>query len=212
MSSNSHTFVGTGRSSAGLSLAGLCPGFADAVHQSQQVFRQVLTALSEPGSLQQFPPREAPAQLNGAAYQVCLALLDAETPLWIAPALKTSAVVSALRFHCGCPLVDEPGQAVFALTTADEVGDLGRFAQGSDEYPDRSTTVIVQVPGLEQGGGWRLRGPGINGERRIGIAGLGASWPTQIARNHARFPCGVDLLFTAGDALMGLPRTTQVEV
>jgi len=32
------------------SLAGLCAGFDDPVHQSQRVFRCALTALSEPGT------------------------------------------------------------------------------------------------------------------------------------------------------------------
>lgn len=195
-----------------LSLTGLCAGFENPVHHSQQVFRQVLTALSEPGTRQNLPVSEAPEGIHIAAYQICLALLDAETPLWIAPSLKTSALVSALRFHCGCPLVDEPGRAEFALTTPDFDGDLTLFAQGSHEYPDRSTTLIVQVESLDAPGDWTLRGPGIDGIRRVGIAGLDPRWPRMLADNLGRFPCGVDLLFTAGTGLMGLPRTTQVEV
>jgi alpha-D-ribose 1-methylphosphonate 5-triphosphate synthase subunit PhnH len=196
----------------GLSLAGLCAGFDDPVQQSQQVFRRVLTALSEPAILQNLPVSEAPEGVDIAAYQVCLALLDAETPLWIAPPLKTRALVSALRFHCGCPVVDEPGRAEFALTTPDFDGDLSGFAQGSHEYPDRSTTLIVQVESLEAASAWTLSGPGIDGVRRVGIAGLDARWPGMLTDNRSRFPCGVDLLFTAGTGLMGLPRTTQVEV
>ncbi|WP_404367423.1 phosphonate C-P lyase system protein PhnH [Marinobacter sp.] len=195
-----------------LSLTGLCAGFDDPVHQSQQVFRRVLTALSEPGTLQNLPASETPEGVHTASYQVCLVLLDAETPLWIAPSLKTSALVSALRFHCGCPLVDEPGRAEFALITPDLDGDLTLFAQGSHEYPDRSTTLIVQVQSLDAPGAWTLSGPGIDGIRRVGVAGLDPRWPRMLADNLGRFPCGVDLLFTAGTSLMGLPRTTQVEV
>lgn len=194
------------------SLAGLCAGFDDPVHQSQQVFRRVLTALSEPGTVQHVPQSQAPEGVHIASYQLCLALLDAETPLWIAPSLRTDALVSALRFHCGCGLVDEPGQAEFALTSPDFDGDLTRFAQGSHEYPDRSTTVIIQVESLDASGDWALYGPGIDGERRVGIGGLDPRWPGMLADNRSRFPCGVDLLFTAGTGLMGLPRTTRVEV
>jgi len=194
------------------SLAGLCAGFDDPVHQSQQVFRRALTALSEPGTVQNVPESPAPEGAHIAAYQLCLALLDAETPLWIAPALRTDALVSALRFHCGCRLVDEPGQAEFALISPDFDGDLTHFAQGSHEYPDRSTTVIVQVENLDSASTWALRGPGIDGVRKVGIAGLDPRWPGMLADNCSRFPCGVDLLFTAGTALMGLPRTTRVEI
>lgn len=195
-----------------LSLAGLCAGFDDPVQQSQQVFRRALTALSEPGTRQTVPVSEAPRGVHVAAYQLCLALLDAETPLWIAPSLKTEALVSALRFHCGCRIVDEPGQAVFALTSPDFDGGLTQFAQGSHEYPDRSTTLIVQVESLEATANWTLSGPGIDGMRKVGIAGLDPRWPGMLADNRRRFPCGVDLLFTAGTGLMGLPRTTRVEI
>ncbi|WP_227515552.1 phosphonate C-P lyase system protein PhnH [Marinobacter salinus] len=195
-----------------LSLTGLCAGFEDPVQQSQQVFRHVLTALSEPGTLQNLPVSETPEGVHIASYQICLALLDAETPLWIGPSLKTSALVSALRFHCGCPVVDEPERAEFALTTPDFDGDLSIFAQGSHEYPDRSTTLIVQVDSLDATIDWTLSGPGIDGVRRVGIAGLDPRWPAMLADNLRRFPCGVDLLLTAGTGLMGLPRTTKVEV
>jgi alpha-D-ribose 1-methylphosphonate 5-triphosphate synthase subunit PhnH len=154
----------------------------------------------------------APDGANIASYQLCLALLDAETPLWIAPALRTNALVSALRFHCGCRLVDEPSEAEFALISPDFDGDLTHFAQGSHEYPDRSTTVIVQVDNLDAASTWALHGPGIDGVCKVGIAGLDPRWPGMLADNHSRFPCGVDLLFTAGTALMGLPRTTRVEI
>lgn len=195
-----------------LSLAGLCAGFDDPVQQSQQVFRRALTALSEPGILQHVPEIDSPEGVHTATYQLCLALLDAETPLWIAPSLRTNALISALRFHCGCRLVDKPGQAEFALTSPDFDGDLTRFAQGSHEYPDSSTTVIVQVENLEAANNWVLSGPGIDGMRRVGVAGLSPHWPSMLADNRSRFPCGVDLLFTAGTGLMGLPRTTRVEV
>lgn len=197
---------------SGLSLAGLCAGFEDPVQESQQVFRRVLTALSEPGTLQNLPVKESPEGVHNASYQICLALLDAQTPLWIAPSLKTATLVSALRFHCGCRLVDEPGQAEFALITPDFDGDLTRFAQGSHEYPDRSTTLIVQVESLNAASDWTLSGPGIDGVRRVGIAGLDPRWSGMLDENRRRFPCGVDFLFTAGPGLMGLPRTTHVEV
>lgn len=195
-----------------LSLTGLCAGFDDPVQQSQQVFRRALTALSEPGTLQTVPVSDAPAGVSIAAYQLCLALLDAETPLWIAPSLRTDALMSALRFHCGCAIVAEPGLAEFALTTPEFDGDLTQFAQGSHEYPDRSTTLIVQVESLEVTTNWTLSGPGIEGERKVGIAGLDPRWPGMLTQNRQRFPCGVDLLFTAGNRLMGLPRTTRVEI
>lgn len=196
----------------GLSLSGLCAGLSDPGLQSLQVFRRVLTALSEPGTLHNLPAGDTPEGIYTASYQICLALLDADTPLWIEPTLKTTAVVSALRFHCGCPIVNAREKAEFALVTADFEGDLTSFALGSHEYPERSTTLIVQVDSLEEAGSWTLSGPGISDRRSLGITGLSARWPGMIAANRELFPCGVDLLLTAGASLVGLPRTTRVEV
>lgn len=196
----------------GLSLDLLCAGLSDPVFQSQQIFRQVLRALSEPGTRLTLAPLAAPRGVDSAAYQVCLALLDSDTPLWVSDGLDTPALLSSLRFHCGCPMTNEPGNATFAITTADEFTDLGRFYQGSDEYPDHSTTLIVQVDHLHSAGPWQLSGPGIDGHRSVGIDGLGPHWLPWLQANHAAFPLGVDLLLTDGNSLMGLPRTTRLEV
>src|SRR5262249_47049874 len=54
----------------------------------------------------------------------------------------------------GAPLVQSRDAAAFALI-ADAVGlrSLADFAQGTQEYPDRSTTLILQVGGLSSDAG-----------------------------------------------------------
>jgi alpha-D-ribose 1-methylphosphonate 5-triphosphate synthase subunit PhnH len=188
----------------------LSPGFTEPVHQAQQVFRLVLAAMAEPGTLQRLPAMAAPQGLDSAAWQVCLALLDQETPLWIAPSLGSPAAIESLRFQAGCPLLDEPGRATFALATPELAGELSQFSQGSPAYPDRSTTLILQVAGLDRGGDLLLEGPGIPGQRAVSIAGFDERWLAMLAANHAGFPLGVDLILCAGEWLMALPRTTQI--
>lgn len=197
---------------ANVALEVLCDGFADTTHQSQQVFRQVLAALSEPGSLQVLPQLEAPEPLSSAAYQVCLTLLDQDTPLWLEPDLAGPAVVNSLRFHCGCGIANRSDQAVFALITVDGDCSLSAFSQGSFEYPDRSATVIVEVEALDESGALVLEGPGILHQRRVDIGGIDGSWLQRLAENRAGFPCGVDLILTCGNRLMALPRTTRVSL
>jgi alpha-D-ribose 1-methylphosphonate 5-triphosphate synthase subunit PhnH len=188
-------------------------GLADPVADSQAIFRVVLDAMARPGSVVEVRPGlEAPASLGPAAAAVCLALVDFETPLWLDRAARTADTVEYLRFHCGAPIVDAPGDASFAVVT-DVTGApaLGEFAQGTDEEPERSTTVIVQVAGLEPGEGCRLIGPGIAGETRLRAAGLTPAFWSQARDNHGAFPRGVDLLLVAGARLVALPRTTRVE-
>jgi alpha-D-ribose 1-methylphosphonate 5-triphosphate synthase subunit PhnH len=91
------------------------------------------------------------------------------------------------------------------------VPELDRFDPGTDEYPDRSATVIVQVDTLSGGAGRRLTGPGIESEARLDAPGLPERFWEGLRANHGRFPRGVDVLLTAGSRLAALPRTTAVE-
>ena len=191
--------------------AALLPGFADPVLDSQRTFRAVLDAMARPGTvcrLDRSPAVRAP--LSPAAAAVCLTLVDLDTPLWLDQA--ASAASAYLRFHCGCPVVDDPAAAAFALwADAERLPDLTRFAGGDAEYPDRSATLIVQVASLSGDGGRRLTGPGIDGTARLSVAGLhDAFWPAW-AVNRSRFPLGFDVVLAAGDRLTALPRTTRVD-
>ena len=86
---------------------------------------------------------------------------------------------------------------------------LSAFAQGTPDYPDRSTTLILQVETLTTAG-WKLEGAGILGTTRFSAAPLPADFAVQMRANHAAFPCGVDLLFATRASLAALPRSTCI--
>jgi len=88
---------------------------------------------------------------------------------------------------------------------------LEAFDAGTDEYPDRSATVIVQVAALAAGAGKRLTGPGIAGEGRLSVDGLPERFWTGLRENHTRFPRGVDVILASPASVAALPRTTLVE-
>jgi alpha-D-ribose 1-methylphosphonate 5-triphosphate synthase subunit PhnH len=188
------------------------PGLADPVLDSQRILRSVLDAMVHPGRVVALAgPAETPEPLHRAAAAVCLALVDLETPLWLDPLGRTPEVLDGLRFHCGCPIVEEPRQARFALIVdAWGMPPLAAFDAGTDEYPDRSATVIVQVAALATGAGKRLAGPGIAGEGRLSVGGLPERFWTGLRENHARFPRGVDVILASPTSVAALPRTTQV--
>jgi alpha-D-ribose 1-methylphosphonate 5-triphosphate synthase subunit PhnH len=191
----------------------MLPGFADPVLDSQRAFRALLDAMDHPGRVVDVPGSEtAPDPLHPATAAVCLTLADFETPLWLDAWASTLETLAYLRFHCGCRLVDAPGQARFGLIS--EPGSMPRlsaFELGSDEFPERSTTLLVQVEGLTAGRGRRLTGPGIRIETRLEARGLPDAFWQDLRHNHALFPRGVDVLLTAGRQLAALPRTTAVE-
>lgn len=190
----------------------ISPGFADPVFQSQAAFRALLTALSEPGLMQQVAPGfAAPEGLEPATAIALLTLADYETPIWLPETLRDGPAGAWLRFHCGAALVDEPAKAAFAVIDGKgEAPLLSAFNPGTDQFPDRSTTVLVQCAGLAGGEAVTLAGPGIPGSREIAPTGLRSGFWVELAANAELYPLGIDLILSRGEAVIGLPRSTQI--
>jgi len=209
--------VSTLSAAAGIDTAGLKPGLADPVHGAQRLFRGLLTALAHPGRAVDLNETgadavEGPVPLDPATAAAALTLLDYDTPLWIDWIADTPPVRAYLKFHCGCPIVERSQEAAFGLVT-DPVNmpRLALFAQGVDQYPDRAATLLLQVPSLEGGPAVTLRGPGIRETARIAPAGLPDWFWNDWRLNAAQFPLGVDIFFTCGSSVLGLPRSILAE-
>lgn len=191
----------------------LLPGFADPVFDAQSAFRAALDAMSYPGRIHTVPTAlETPEPLGCAAGTLALALFDFDTIVWLDAPFGTSPVPGYLRFHCGCPIAEDMRGAKFALIAdAAAMPRLERFDIGEDRYPDRSATLIVAIPSLTEGPKTVWTGPGINGAIDVHIAGLPAGFWSQWADNRELYPQGIDIIFTSGNRLLGLPRTIDVE-
>ncbi len=188
-------------------------GFANPVFDAQTTFRAVMDAMARPGTIQPAKALAQPPQpLSPTAAAVALTLCDHDTPLWLDQGLRqTAAVASWLGFHTGAPLANTPADAHFALV-ADPATLIAfeNFAQGAQEYPDRSTTLILQVASLSSGEKLLLKGPGIDGSSTIAPASLPRHFVEQWKQNRARFPRGVDLVLAAPEGIACLPRTTRI--
>ncbi|MEG3618683.1 phosphonate C-P lyase system protein PhnH [Magnetovibrio sp. PR-2] len=190
------------------------PGFQNPVHDAGHVFRTVLDAMSHPGKVIELADiPEAPTPLFNTTAAVCLALVDYETPLWVDSVIAESGqAVAHLRFYCGCPMVTNPKEARKALVTSiSQVKNLDRFHIGTDERPDTSTTVVVQVGHVISGEGVKLTGPGIETQTHLTVAGGDEDFWQSVHNNTQFFPRGVDLILTTPTEVVCLPRTTQVE-
>ncbi|WP_426114428.1 phosphonate C-P lyase system protein PhnH [Pseudomonas sp. DSP3-2-2] len=190
----------------------LQPAFADPVLDAQRSFRAALKALAGPGVIHPLQAAQQPPALQGlaaASHALCLALLDIDTPLWLAPAFDTPVIRANLTFHCGCPIVSERQHARFALLDHSQLHDLQGFDLGNDRYPDQSCTLLIQLPSLSGGPLLSWRGPGIQTENRVALPVSDSFW--QQRETHNDFPRGLDVFFLAGSDLLGLPRSTRVQ-
>jgi alpha-D-ribose 1-methylphosphonate 5-triphosphate synthase subunit PhnH len=199
-------------------------GFDHEAYGSQAVFRTALNALSHPGRPLEMPMHTAlPRQGHAAAAALLLGLVDSDTGLWLSPLLAGSEAAAWLRFHTGCAWVADPADAQFLwVAQGDALPDLHRLKQGTEAYPDQSATCVIEVHSLygqkgdEKEGdekdawSWTLQGPGIWGGRQLQVQGLPADFQSQWTRNHASFPCGVDVFLATPSHIVGLPRTTRI--
>lgn len=190
----------------------LSGGFHDPVFQAQAVFRLVMDGMARPGTLQTVKDDAgAPAPLGAAAGAIALTLTDHNTPVWLTAGLQKSALPGWLSFHTGAPLAPEKAEARFAFIEAGAtLPSFGLFSAGTQDYPDRSATLIVEIAGFDGKTPLKLAGPGIAGGRIVQPHGLPEGFLRQWAENHALFPRGVDVVLTAGDRFLCLPRTTRI--
>ena len=192
----------------------LKPGFVEPVREAQETFRAVLHAMAHPGCIMDAGTMlSGPEPLQQATLAIGLSLFDFDTPVWLDGTAASPTVESYFRFHTGCARTALPNCALFGIISDPAVMPLLQaFDCGTDEAPDQSTTLIIEVPGLYQNtGGIQLVGPGIKEKLSILIDGLPNGFWGERAEMNGRFPRGIDIIFTAAHRLLALPRSTKVE-
>jgi alpha-D-ribose 1-methylphosphonate 5-triphosphate synthase subunit PhnH len=194
-------------------VAELPAGFADKVLSAQSTFRCVMNAMARPGSVQRIVSAAGTpgAMMRGTA-AIALTLFDHDTPVWLDARMSATAdVANWLKFHTSAPVVADSSIAGFALVGDPEsLAPLDRFVFGSNEYPDRSTTLILQVESLTNGPAVELRGPGIDGTAALRASIQPHDLFERLAINATLFPRGIDVVLVHDDSIVAIPRTTRL--
>ncbi len=181
----------------------LSGGFASPATDAAHAFRAVMEAMARPGTLHHLAGVQPPAPLSPAAAAVLLTLCDVDTPICLGGAHDCDGLRRWIAFHTGAPLVGA-ADCAFALGAWEDLQPLSAYPEGTPEYPDRSATLIVELPRLSADGA-TLQGPGIADRAALSLPDLAA-----FQSNAARFPLGLDFIFTSGDLVAALPRSTRV--
>jgi alpha-D-ribose 1-methylphosphonate 5-triphosphate synthase subunit PhnH len=196
-----------------MTIAELPAGFADKVLAAQSTFRSVMEAMARPGSVRQIAASVGtpPPMMHGTA-AIALTLFDHDTPIWLDHRMASApAIAKWLRFHTAAPVIADSSACQFALIgDAEALPDLDRFLLGSNEYPDRSTTLILQVESLTEGTGYVLQGPGIDASAILRATIAPSDLFERLAVNTTLFPRGIDVVLVHDDAVVAIPRTTRL--
>jgi len=190
------------------------------VHAVQQVYRQVLDAISRPGKIVQI---EAPSFVRreaADAYVIVLGmmLLDQSVSYEVIGDLSLAEQLQLYTLSRRQSLQD--CDYVFltstdAATQADV--DISSCKRGTFTFPDESATIICRVRELSEGSEGRkgsvkltMRGPGIVEEQQLVIDGLAGSLVSGWQASNEEFPLGIDWIFVDETGRVAcVPRSTK---
>ncbi|WP_375452323.1 phosphonate C-P lyase system protein PhnH [uncultured Devosia sp.] len=166
--------------------------------RANATFEALMWAMARPGDGRHLPD----AGLGG----LIETLVDLECTVFTdEPELRARATATGAR------LSDDPGDAdhVFVSCLDDAEQWLITLRCGNALYPDDGATLgAVARHGIGQR--LRLSGPGIDGSKEAILDVSPAFWAMR-ARLCA-YPEGFDMLVVDGRSVIGIPRSTQVEV
>ena len=174
-------------------------------------FQAVLSALEHPGVVVHLPKYNgSPWPLNIASAALLTTWVNPETPVWT-DLCWDSDPAAWLQQTCACSLVTEPCMARVAFVADPlRIPPLKQFYLGEDDRPERSTTLVLQVPGFSGPNGRHRYVP--VGSRRLKAKPTGlplrfwSDWEDQ--RRHP--PLGIDVFCTCADTMIALPRGLQL--
>jgi alpha-D-ribose 1-methylphosphonate 5-triphosphate synthase subunit PhnH len=160
-------------------------------------FEALMWAMARPGHVRDMPEAGLAPIVDALIDRECIAYSDS-------PALaRQIADTGALA---GTPRTADH----LFLDSADvSLDELSAIACGSALYPDDGATLAIRVA-HDGGQRLRLRGPGIDGVTEIAVGLPPAFWA--LRANLCAYPEGFDLFLVAGASVIGIPRSTQVEV
>ncbi|MFD2178347.1 phosphonate C-P lyase system protein PhnH [Veronia pacifica] len=185
--------------------------FDTPIHDSQQCFRLVLDALSRPGTVKHLPFPPAFGALSSAATQILLTLADQATRIYLPQQhASNDIIVQNLKFHAGCSVTTQRNEADFGVVSGSADETFEGFMFGDESYPDRSTTLLIEVSDFTSGRVFNMEGPGIKTRNEVVIGGLSESVASALVNQRGNFPLGLDLILTAGSQAMAIPRSVKL--
>lgn len=179
---------------------------------ARETFQTLLTALSNPGRMVALPGAVLSTRL--ACLQIGLTLLDLETSFFTADSGLARAFEQSGAHNLPAPSAAYlffPDSAAFsAPSAAQTLTYIEQATPGTMIDPDEGATLVIGC-GLGVGQLLHLHGSGIQTMTELRVEHLPlAFW--ELRATKIRYPLGIDLFLVDGGQVVGLPRTTVVEM
>lgn len=165
--------------------------------RTNATFEALMWALSRPGTVQDLP--------NPGMTGIAEALLDRECRVFCDDFALADRIATFGAARVTLPLADH-----CFLSLGTNIDQLARLAVGSALYPDDGATVVAEAQ-FGMGQRFRLTGPGIEISAEIALDGIAPGFWAMRAM-LCRYPAGFDLFLICGAQVIGLPRSTTIEV
>ena len=187
-------------------------GFDDPALGPHQTFRAILAAMDHPGQLVTINENPyAPDVFNSASAATCLTLLDDETPVWT-DVDPMGPAINWLQLDCGSSVVTEPCMANFAIITRPAtMPALEYFRVDRYEYPEKATTMVVQVDDILPGKDNKYSHISVDKNAQLELKGVPNKFWNQWQQLSDLYSLGIDVFFTCDDVLVALPKIQQIK-
>lgn len=172
------------------------PAPSDFEAQTNATYEALMWALSRPGKPRQLPQ---PGQAG-----IITTLIDRECAIY-----TDDDELRAVANQAGAHLVAAAQADHLFLTSVPDPAFLRDLRQGSDMYPEDGATLVIPAS-FAGANNLRLTGPGVDGEVAVSVDVPPAIWAAR--QQIMRYPMGFEIFLVDGDQVIGVPRTTEIEV
>ncbi|MCD6272079.1 MAG: phosphonate C-P lyase system protein PhnH [Deltaproteobacteria bacterium] len=188
----------------------------------QKNFKVILNAMSHPGQLYMLPyittffDKNNKNNSHRSLFSILELLLDHEVS-FCALNDQNKKLEKEIKMQTGAHVSDLNNADFIIILSGCSNGLIQKAKRGTLEYPDKGSTLIYLVKGLNNSDdaevNIELKGPGIKNKIILHIKGISEKEFFFIKKLNSEFPLGVDSIFADFNGNVAcIPRSTEIEV
>ena len=187
----------------------------DPVHEAQEHFRLILSAMANPGEVPVLQSGITRLEgLNKGSAIVGLALLNRDSSFFSGYSPGVTQEYFKLNTS-SLPTSSDQADFLFLPGDASATGFIQSAKTGKPEYPETGAFLVIDAAMVSSDPVSNslellLKGPGVRDSRKAYVRGIDPALLDQILAKNEEYPLGVDTIITDPDArILCIPRTNQ---